>query len=105
MVETDIVTVQYLSSFDGTFRGREYSYFASCKLDVGDIVRVPTKFGTSIARVSRINVPAREIERFKNAVKTILGRPLPADQIPKVAEVPVKNNDEEREQMSLFFER
>ena len=105
MVETDVVTVQYLSSFDGTFRGREYCYFAACKLTVGDVVRVPIKFGTSIAKVSRINVPVWEIERFKNEVKTILGRALPADQIPKVAEVPVKENEEESEQLSFFFER
>lgn len=71
-METNIIAVKYENEFiPRTFGGKSYSYFTNKKLDVGDIVEAPTKFGTSIARVSRINIPKEEIENIKPYMKTI----------------------------------
>lgn len=53
------------------FDGKAYSYYTSLNLQVGDIVIAPTKFGESIARVSKIDVPYEEVKDIIPYMKEI----------------------------------
>ena len=69
---TNIVGVKYENEYyPKTFSGKEYTYFSSTPLNVGDLVEAPTKFGTSIALVTSINIPEINIINFKDSLKTI----------------------------------
>lgn len=58
----NIVQVQFEDKrTPGYFSGGLYSYIGDHPLQVGDIVKVPTKFGESRAKVCRVNVPVTEI--------------------------------------------
>lgn len=71
-MDMHIIMVKYEDKFiPRTFGGKSYSYFTILKLNEGDIVKAPTKYGTSIARVSRVNVPEDEIVEIKPYMKTI----------------------------------
>lgn len=86
-METNIIGVKYEDKFvKRTFGGKSYSYFTNLKLDIGDIVEAPTQFGTSIARVSRINVPPQEIESIKSFMK-VISKKLNKDRYLNFAEV------------------
>lgn len=54
-----------------TFGGKEYSYYTDLQLEVGDLVEAPTKYGTSIAKVTRINIPEEEIKDIIPYIKNI----------------------------------
>ena len=54
-----------------TFKGGEYSYYTELKLKEGDIVEAPTKYGSSYAKVTRINIPEEDIENIKPSIKEI----------------------------------
>ena len=56
-----IVQVQFKNRFSNTYSGNAYTYRADMPVQVGDIVKVPTKFGESEAKVVRIDVPESEI--------------------------------------------
>lgn len=67
-----IVSVKYEDKYNPkTFAGKSYSYFSSIQLEVGDIVKAPTKFGDSIARVSEIDIPEEKVENIKPYMKII----------------------------------
>lgn len=67
-----IVSVQYQDKFEKKkFTGREYSYYSNIDLEVGDIVEVPTRYGKSVAMVSRIGIDKKEIEKIKGYMKVI----------------------------------
>lgn len=71
-METNIVSVKYEDErCPKTFSGRKYSYYSDIDLKIGDIVEAPTKYGTSIARVSEINVPEEKIKDIKSNMKYI----------------------------------
>ena len=71
-METNIISVKYEDDFcPRTFYGREYSYYTDKVLNIGDLVEAPTKYGTKIAKVTRINVPENEIRNIKPYMKTI----------------------------------
>lgn len=55
----------------GIFTGRSYSYYTNLDLNIGDLVEAPTKFGTSIARVSEINVPEEKVRDIIPLMKEI----------------------------------
>ena len=55
----------------GVFTGKSYSYYTNLDLNVGDLVEAPTKFGTSIARVSEINVPEESVKDIIPLMKEI----------------------------------
>lgn len=87
MMNTNIVTVKYEDKFvPRTFSGKSYAYFTCIKLIEGDIVEAPTQYGTSIARVSRINVPEDEIVEIKPYMKTITTK-IDRDRYIKFAEI------------------
>lgn len=86
-METNIIGVKYEDKFiPRTFGGKSYSYFTEIQLSVGDIVKAPTKDGTSIARVSRVNVPENEIQEIKPYMKTITKK-INRDRYLKFAEI------------------
>lgn len=71
-METNIVTVKYEDDYSPkTFVGKAYSYYTAIKLEVGDLVIAPTKYGDKIARVSEINIPEYKVESFKASLKLI----------------------------------
>lgn len=55
----------------GIFTGKSYSYYTNLDLNIGDLVEAPTKFGTSIARVSEINVPEEKVRDIIPLMKEI----------------------------------
>ena len=56
-----IVSVQFKSRYSDTYGGKEYAYISDVPVTEGDIVKVPTKFGDTEARVCRADVPESEI--------------------------------------------
>ena len=62
LIVADIVHVQFKSRYRDEYGGPAYTYLADVPLCVGDIVKVPTKFGDSEARVSRVGVPESELQ-------------------------------------------
>lgn len=61
LIVPDIVCVQFKSRYRDEYGGPAYTYRADVPLYVGDIVKVPTKYGDSEARVSRVGVPESEL--------------------------------------------
>lgn len=58
----DLVEVQFKSRYKkDEFGGNAYTYIADVPLQVGDIVKAPTKFGESEARVCRVDVPVTDL--------------------------------------------
>lgn len=71
-METNIITVKYENNYiPKVFDGKSYSYYTAIKLEVGDLVIAPTKYGDKIARVSEINIPEYKVESFKASLKLI----------------------------------
>lgn len=67
-----IVGIKYESKFEkGTFEGKEYSYFTDMELEKNNIVEVPTRYGTSIGMVTRIDIPEEEIQGIEEFMKVI----------------------------------
>ena len=86
-MNTNIIAVKYEDKFiPRTFGGKAYSYFTIIKLNEGDIVKAPTQNGTSIARVSRVNIPEDEIKDIKQYMKTITKK-INRDRYLKFAEI------------------
>lgn len=63
---TELVQVQFKNRNGDRFDGRAYTYIADTPLMVGDVVKVPTKYGDSDARVCRIDVPEDEVAAFRD---------------------------------------
>ncbi|WP_418710783.1 hypothetical protein [Allofournierella sp.] len=80
MAVMDIVAVQYEARMEpGVFGGREYTYFAEVPLQMGDVVHVPTKFGSSLARVVRVGIPEYRVDdKVKQIMRHITNKPVPA---------------------------
>ena len=68
---SNIVKVRYYSETANEVSNREYTYFTEDQLQVGDVVMVPVRDRMGKAKVSAINVPDAEIEKFRDKVKTI----------------------------------
>lgn len=86
-MNTNIIAVKYEDKFiPRTFGGKSYSYFTILKLNEGDIVKAPTQYGISIARVSRVNIPEDEIKDIKPYMKTITKK-INRDRYLKFAEI------------------
>lgn len=61
-MEVNLVNVQFRDRKSGEFMGAEFSYIADVPLLKGDVVNVPTRYGTREGCISRINVPITEIQ-------------------------------------------
>lgn len=71
----EIVLVQFEDrSNPGYFAGSSYSYIADRGLAVGDLVKVPTKYGERRAKVVRTNVPIRELQCRVGQLRKIAGK-------------------------------
>ena len=72
-METNIISVKYEDNYmPKTFSGKQYSYYSDTNVNVGDLVIVPTVYGTKIAIVSDINIPEQKVEPIKPYLKTII---------------------------------
>ena len=83
-----IVFVQFKGRTD-VYGGMKFSY--NCNLDVrpGDIVRVPTKYGETTARVAEINVmPSRIDDSILAVLKTVKEIVPPEPPAPPKKQVP-----------------
>jgi len=68
-------------------KGREYTYYTSCPVEIGDIVEIDKgKLGI----VTAIDVPEEEILQFKEWAKTIIGKYIPQEE-PKIVNSDPKN--------------
>jgi hypothetical protein len=77
-----IVKVRYFSESGQGLSTREFTYYSVDTLCVGDIVIVPVRNTVGKAKVTAINVPEADIERFKDQVKIIpSGSVITADTI------------------------
>ena len=57
-----VVNVQFEEQRNpGYYSGGHYSYINDFPVEVGDIVKVSTKYGDTTAKVCRVNVPVTEI--------------------------------------------
>lgn len=81
MPTTNIVQVQFRSRYGSGFGGTNYTYIADVPLKVGDIVKVPTRYGDSEAKVSRIDVPADEVPTTFGGLLHITESATPGDGI------------------------
>lgn len=72
-MQTNIISVKYEDKYvPKTFSGKEYSYYSDTDVNVGDLVIVPTAYGTKIAIVSKINISEQKVESIKPYLKTII---------------------------------
>lgn len=76
MTPVQLVAVQFRSRYNkDSYSEREFTYIADVPLAVGDIVKVPTKFGESEGRVSRVGVSIGEIQCRVGELKHITESP------------------------------
>lgn len=72
----NLVKLRFLR--DGKSQGREYSYISKEKVEVGDmvVVREPDRPGAEAPKgiITMIDVPEAEVEKFKDRLKTIVGK-------------------------------
>lgn len=67
-----LIAVQYRDKLDkNLYQGRQYTYYTTLDVNIGDIVVCPTRYGAGIGRVCRLDVPEKEVESFKDALKVI----------------------------------
>ncbi len=83
-----LIKVRYFIAGD-ELSSREYTYYSTEPLKVGDIIVVPVRDTTCKARVSTVDVPESEIASFKDKVKIIPAGTSEEVKAP-VAEVPEK---------------
>ena len=62
----NIVQVQFKDRYSERFGGTNYSYIAEVPVSVGDIVRVPTAYGESEAKVVRTGLSEKELPSWLN---------------------------------------
>jgi hypothetical protein len=79
MPTTNIVQVQFRNRYGEGYGGTNYTYIADVPLKVGDIVKVPTRYGDSEARVSRIDVPADEVPNTFGGLLHITENAVPSE--------------------------
>lgn len=74
-MQTNIVSVQFKRrNWHGQgdeFGGACYSYITDVPLCVGDVVKVPTKYGDNDARVVRVDVPDAEVAAIYDQLRHI----------------------------------
>lgn len=61
-MDVNLVNIQFRDKVCGEFTGREFSYIADVPLQKGDVVNVPTRYGTKEGCISRVGVPISELQ-------------------------------------------
>ena len=89
--QSNIVKVQYLQN--GELKPREYTYFATERLAVGDEITVPVRDTIGRAVVSAVDIPEAEIEAFRDKVKTIPAGVVVQDKKLNLCDTCTKRND------------
>ena len=83
-----IVQVQFQSKHNkDLFAGREYSYYAAIPLKLDDIVAVPTKHGTGVAKVTKVNVSPDDVGcdiRLLKSVESLAEEKAPKESQPTI---------------------
>lgn len=78
LMQNGVVAVRFQNKHTGEFTGNEYSYITAIPLKVGQLVNVRTKYGVSLAKITRVNVDPMQIPlQIRNALKTITAEDLP----------------------------
>lgn len=71
-MEKSIVSVNFMNNRTGRFGTGVYNYYATIPLKIGDVVRVPTANGSSVARIAAVNIPESKVDsRLLPILKTI----------------------------------
>ena len=68
---SNICQVQFKRRFGGGYTDNKYAYIADVPVAVGDLVNVPTKHGTSEARVCEVDIPESAIPSWCGELKHI----------------------------------
>lgn len=69
-----IISVQFKGRKSDTYGGMKFSYRCELPVKPGDLVRVPTKFGETTAKVAEIDIPESRVEdRILAVMKTVIG--------------------------------
>ena len=67
-----IISVQFKGKKSDTYGGMKFSYFCHLPVKPGDLVRVPTKYGDTIAKVADVDVPTSKVDdRILAVMKTV----------------------------------
>ena len=61
-MDVNLVNVQFRDRKSGEFTGQEFSYIADVPLHKGDVVNVPTRYGTREGCISRVGVSITELQ-------------------------------------------
>lgn len=78
---SNIVQVQLKRRFGGGYTDAQYAYIADVPVAVGDLVNVPTKYGTAEAKVSRVNIHESEIPAWVGELKHITEPAMPGGNL------------------------
>lgn len=68
-VKTNIVAVNFKNKHGGGYSEKEYHYKATTPLEVGQLVKVETKRGTSQVRVARVAPSEEDVPKFLRGVE------------------------------------
>ncbi|MEG2584465.1 MAG: hypothetical protein RSA27_08160 [Oscillospiraceae bacterium] len=68
---TNIIKVRFVRNEEP--QGREYTYYATTEVAVGDTIALESKGCKSKGIVTQVNVPEEEIAPFKDKAKSIIG--------------------------------
>lgn len=77
----NLVNVQFRDSKCGEFTGKEFSYIADVPVVKGDVVNVPTRYGTKEGCVSRTNVPLGDLQCRVGELRHITDAPTPGGDL------------------------
>ena len=80
-----VVSVQYQSKKDPEgFSAREYTYYSVVELTEGDVIMVPVKNGSSIAKVCRTDMSDSDISDSVRPYMRTIEQLVRADKLPEV---------------------
>jgi hypothetical protein len=86
-MKTNTVKVKFYSEAKSDYAGRDYAYFVTHPVDLGDILLAPVAGGRTVrAQVVEINVPDNEIAPYIDKIKEINTDPEAVDRSPEAPE-------------------
>jgi len=94
----EIVSVKFQNKHNkDDFSGREYSYFTAIHLKEGDIVIVPTRNGSGIAKVTKTDVSPKDVGCSLELLKKIESLAEIATSVPNESGPDTKATDNDDE--------
>lgn len=69
-----IITVNFRDIYEREFTNGPYAYLCDIDVEIGDLVLVETKFGYSLAQVSKLNqrLTKGDINELKHVIKVVM---------------------------------